>query len=171
MPRTGRPPLLRLPRAPLGLPAASLALAVAPLAATVPSTASAVSTPAATTVTIDGSESSRMRTPTTVNCTTGDEWWMMKQAKERSPDIKLAALSWGAPGRVGGGEFWSTGTVGYLTSRLGCARQQGLTVDYLGGWNENAYGIGWFKELRTALDASGNARVRTVVSDDRGVGA
>ncbi|GAA3012915.1 ricin-type beta-trefoil lectin domain protein [Kitasatospora albolonga] len=229
--RTGRPLLSRLPRAPLGLLAASLALA--PVLAPAPATATAAAL-AQTTITVDGSspgrtfdgigaisggggntrlltdypaaqqqqildylfkpgyganlqilkveiggdtnstdgsESSHMRTPTAVNCTTGYEWWMMRQAKQRNPDIKLAALSWGAPGWVGGGDFWSTDTIHYLTSWLGCAAQQGLTVDYLGGWNENAYNTGWFKELRAALDASGNAHVRTVVSDDWGAGA
>ncbi|MCX5208148.1 ricin-type beta-trefoil lectin domain protein [Kitasatospora sp. NBC_00240] len=119
----------------------------------------------------DGSESSHMRTPTTVNCNTGYEWWLMEQAKARNPAVKLAALSWGAPGWVGGGNFWTTDMIDYLTSWLGCARQHGLAVDYIGGWNENAYNVGWFKQLRTALDTAGYDKVQTVVSDDWGAGA
>ena len=60
----------------------------------------------------------------------------MEQAKARNPNIKLYGLAWGAPGWIGGGNFWSTDTINYLVSWLDCAKPHNLTIDYLGGWNE-----------------------------------
>ena len=37
----------------------------------------------------DGTESSHMHTPDTVDYHTGYEWWLMSEAKKRNPDIKL----------------------------------------------------------------------------------
>ncbi|MBP2055166.1 hypothetical protein J2Z21_008179 [Streptomyces griseochromogenes] len=89
----------------------------------------------------DGAESSIEHSPGKINCSAdnGYEWWLMRQAKLRTPNIRLYALAWGAPGFLGGHNFWSTSspsTVDYLMSWLGCAKQNNFTVDYLGGWNE-----------------------------------
>ena len=48
-----------------------------------------------------GAEPSHKHTSTDLDCNRGYEWWLMEQAKARNPNIKLAALSWGAPGWVG----------------------------------------------------------------------
>ena len=64
----------------------------------------------------------------------------MGQAKARNPNIKLVGLSWGAPGWIGNGNFWSTDSIDYLIAWLGCATSHGLTIDYLGGWNETRPG-------------------------------
>ena len=61
----------------------------------------------------DGSESSYMHTANSQNFTTGYEWWLMQQAKARNPSIKLYGLAWGAPGWIGGGNFWSQDMVNY----------------------------------------------------------
>jgi galactosylceramidase len=37
----------------------------------------------------EGSESSHMHTPTDESYNRGYEWWLMKEAKKRNPDIKL----------------------------------------------------------------------------------
>jgi len=113
----------------------------------------------------DGSESSHMHTAGTVDCSAGYEWWLMQQAKARNPQIKLYGLAWGAPGWPGGGSFWSTDTVNYLVKWLGCATSHGLTIDYLGGWNERGYNVGWYEQLRTALDSAGYGSVRIVAAD------
>ena len=84
----------------------------------------------------------------TVNCNTGYELWLMEQAKARNPNIKLYGLAWGAPGWIGGGNFWSTDMINYLVSWLGCAKSHGLTINYLGGWNERGYNISWYEQLR-----------------------
>jgi len=113
----------------------------------------------------DGSESSHMHTATTVDCTAGYEWWLMQQAKARNPAIKLYGLAWGAPGWVGGGNFWSADTIDYLVKWLGCASSHGLTIDYLGGWNERGYDVAWYEQLRAALDAHGYRHVEIVAAD------
>jgi galactosylceramidase len=37
----------------------------------------------------------------------GYEWWLMKEARKRNSNIILESLQWGAPGWIGGGEFFS----------------------------------------------------------------
>jgi hypothetical protein len=116
----------------------------------------------------DGAESSIEHTRGTINCDNGYEWWLMEQAKARNPGIKLYGLSWGAPGWIGGGTFYSTDMVNYLLSWLGCAKSHGLTIDYLGGWNEHAYNASWFESLHSALAANGYGSVKVVGSDEFG---
>ena len=113
----------------------------------------------------DGSESSHMHTASAVDCGTGYEWWLMEQAKALNPGIKLYGLAWGAPGWVGGGNFWSTDMVNYLVSWLGCAKSHGLTINYLGGWNERGYNLAWYEQLRSALNADGYSAVQIVGAD------
>ncbi|GAA1899814.1 ricin-type beta-trefoil lectin domain protein [Streptantibioticus ferralitis] len=117
----------------------------------------------------DGAEASHEHSRGAVNCGTGYEWWLMEQAKARNPGIKLYGLAWGAPGWIGntggGGNFWSQDTVDYLVSWLGCARQHGLTIDYLGGWNERGYNTGWYEKLHSALAAKGYRHTHVVGAD------
>ena len=113
----------------------------------------------------DGSESSHMHTRTATNCAAGYEWWLMEQAKARNPNILLYGLAWGAPGWIGGGSFWSTDMINYLISWLGCAKSHGLTINYLGGWNERGYNISWYEQLRSTLDADGYGAVQIVGAD------
>ncbi|GHH73546.1 galactosylceramidase [Streptomyces sulfonofaciens] len=112
-----------------------------------------------------GAEPSHQHTRSDLNCNRGYEWWLMEQAKARNPDIKLAALSWGAPGWIGNGNFWSTDMINYLVSWLGCAKQHGLTIDYLGGWNERGYNVSWYQQLRSTLNANGYGNVKIVAAD------
>ena len=108
----------------------------------------------------DGSEPSIEHTKGAVNCDSGYEWWLMEQARKRNPKIKLYGLAWGAPGWIGntsnttgGGDFWSQDMIDYLTSWLGCAKKHGLTIDYLGGWNERGYDKAWYEKLHATLAA------------------
>ncbi|GAA1245912.1 ricin-type beta-trefoil lectin domain protein [Kitasatospora nipponensis] len=118
----------------------------------------------------DGAEASHEHVQGQVHCDTGYEWWLMEQAKARNPDIKLAALAWGAPGWVatpGKGDFWNDNGISYLTDWLGCAKQHGLTIDYLGGRNESGTpDPTWFPKLRSSLNASGYGAVRLVADDN-----
>ncbi|MFI1363962.1 RICIN domain-containing protein [Streptomyces griseochromogenes] len=113
--------------------------------------------------TTDGAESSIEHSPGTINCNNGYEWWLMRQAKQRNPHIKLYGLAWGAPGFLGGHDFWSTtspSTVDYLMNWLDCAKQHNFTIDYLGGWNERydrAKSPAWYKALHAALAKHGYA--------------
>jgi hypothetical protein len=119
----------------------------------------------------DGAEASHEHTRGAVDCGQGYEWWLAEQAKARNPDIKLYGLAWGAPGWIGGGNFWSTDTLGYLTTWLGCAKQHNLAIDYLGGWNER-YNAGdttamtWYENLRSTLNQSGYSSIKVVAADN-----
>jgi hypothetical protein len=112
----------------------------------------------------DGSESSIEHTEGSIDCNDGYEWWLLEQAKDRNPDIQLYGLAWGAPGWVGS-TFWTTNTINYLVAWLGCAKTHGLTINYLGGWNERSYNISWYEQLRSTLNADGYSSV-TIVADD-----
>lgn len=119
----------------------------------------------------DGAEPSIEHTRGTVHCDSGYEWWLMEQAKKRNPHIKLYGLAWGAPGWIGntdnspgGGHFWSQDMIDYLTDWLGCARQHGLNIDYMGGWNERGYDTSWYEKLHAALVAQ-HLRVQVVAAD------
>jgi hypothetical protein len=111
----------------------------------------------------DGSESSMEHASGSINCANGYEWWLMAQAKALNPSIKLYGLAWGAPGWVG--SFFSTATINYLVSWLGCATSHGLPINYLGGWNERGYNISWYEQLRSALNADGYSAVQIVGAD------
>ncbi|HEY3870891.1 MAG TPA: RICIN domain-containing protein [Actinocrinis sp.] len=113
----------------------------------------------------DGSESSIEHTAGSVDCNTGYEWWLMEQAKALDPGIKLYGLAWGAPGWIGGGNFWSTDMINYLVAWLGCAQSHGLTINYLGGWNERGYNISWYEQLRSTLNSDGYSGVQIVGAD------
>ncbi len=113
----------------------------------------------------DGSESSIEHARGSVNCNAGYEWALMAAAKARNPNIKLYGLAWGAPGWIGGGSFFSTDMASYLVSWLNCAKSKGLTIDYLGGWNERGYNIGWYEQLRSTLNANGYSGVQIVADD------
>jgi hypothetical protein len=112
----------------------------------------------------DGSESSIEHTSGSINCNAGYNWWLMEQAKALNPNIKLYGLAWGAPGWVGS-TFWTTATINYLVSWLNCATSHGLTINYLGGWNERGYNISWYEQLRSTLNADGYSAVQIVGAD------
>jgi hypothetical protein len=112
----------------------------------------------------DGSESSIEHASGSINCGAGYEWWLMEQAKALNPSVKLYGLAWGAPGWVGS-TFWTTDTINYLVSWLNCATSHGLTINYLGGWNERGYDIAWYEQLRSTLNADGYSSVQIVGAD------
>ncbi|WP_273652889.1 ricin-type beta-trefoil lectin domain protein [Cellulomonas fimi] len=117
--------------------------------------------------TTSGAEPSHEHTRGVVDCNRGYQWWLAEQAEARNPGIRLVGLTWGAPGWIGS-DFWTNDAITYLTDWLGCARSHGLTIDYLGGWNEKGFNATWYKNLRAALDARGYGSVRIVASDDFG---
>jgi O-glycosyl hydrolase len=112
----------------------------------------------------DGSEPSHMRTRDDLNFARGYEWWLMKEARARNPEIKIAALSWGAPGWLKGG-FWSQDNVDYIVKWLDGAKHHGIRIDYAGGWNESGYEARWFVLLDKALKQH-HPEVRIIAPDD-----
>uniref|UniRef100_A0A671N649 Galactocerebrosidase-like n=1 Tax=Sinocyclocheilus anshuiensis TaxID=1608454 RepID=A0A671N649_9TELE len=67
----------------------------------------------------------------------GYEWWLMKEAKKRNPNITLIGLPWAFPGWVGNGENWPYSfpdiTASYVVSWIFGAKQyHDLDIDYVG---------------------------------------
>lgn len=90
----------------------------------------------------------------------------MREARKRNLDIILDALPWGAPGWIGGGEFYSQDMAGYVCDFLeGAQTVHGLDINFVGIWNERHYNAEWIKLLRCTLDARGLQRVRIVAAD------
>jgi Glycosyl hydrolase family 59 len=120
----------------------------------------------------DGSEPSVEAVRGRLDCGAGYEFWLARQALARNPAIKLYGLQWSAPAwvRDGNAGLWSRADVGYVIDWLRCARQNGLTVSYIGGWNEHFQGTpvqrAWFVNLRAALDAAGFTRTQIVAADE-----
>jgi hypothetical protein len=109
----------------------------------------------ADTDTTNGAEATHERTPTDRNYHRGYEWWLMQQAKLRNPNIKLYGLEWGAPGWFNGG-FYSTDNTQYIIDWITNAQSvYGLTIDYIGGWNEMGYYGPWLVSLKAALARAG----------------
>ena len=119
----------------------------------------------------DGAEPSIEHTAGHINCDAGYELAIAKQAVARNPQLLLYGLQWGAPGWVGqNGSLFTSADIRYLLDWLGCARQHGLTISYLGGWNERDDGshAAWFGSLRTALDNAGYTSVKIIAGDSDG---
>jgi len=123
----------------------------------------------------DGTEPSHARTreelenPKPAYFNRGYEWWLMKEAKKRNPNIYLDCLEWGAPGWIGDGNYYSQDNINYIVSFIkGAKKYHGLTIDYTGIWNEKMYNIEFIKGLRKALDNNGLTDVKIVVGDQDG---
>jgi O-glycosyl hydrolase len=113
-----------------------------------------------------GAEPSHRHTAGDLDCNRGYEWWLMEQAKARNPNIKLAGLAWGAPGWIGNGNFWSTDMINYYVAWLDCARNShGLTIDYLGGWNERGHDKTWYENFKSTLVSRGYGNVKVIADD------
>eukprot|EP00438_Fugacium_kawagutii_P001295 Skav226279 [mRNA] locus=scaffold3301:65612:66792:+ [translate_table: standard] len=85
----------------------------------------------------DGTESSHMHDSDNVNLHTGYEWWLMKEAKKRNPNIKLYGLAWAFPSWVGnrsGDPFkFPELTARYLVEWVAGAKSEYGTLDGKGG--------------------------------------
>jgi hypothetical protein len=115
----------------------------------------------------NGAEPSHMRAPGEVDCNRGYEWWLMKEAKKRNPDISLYGLAWGAPGWFRGG-YWSQDSIDYFIEWLNCAEKHHLDIDYMGGRNEREPNLDWYVDFRRALDENGYQDVQLVAADEAG---
>ena len=113
-----------------------------------------------------GTEATHQRMRGDLNCTRGYEWWIVAEAKKRNPAIKTYGLTWGVPGWIGNGSFYSQDNLDYHVNLVTCAKQSwGFDVDYMGIWNERPQNNQWVKDLRTALDAAGYSHTRLVAAD------
>ena len=116
----------------------------------------------------DGSEPSHMHTAADQDYRRGYEWWLMKEAKKRNPSIKLYALEWGVPGWVNptGSDIWTDNNITYILNFIRHAKSDyGLTIDYVGGWNERGNNAAWYEKFRKALDGAGFQSTKIVADD------
>uniref|UniRef100_A0A671XGY7 Galactocerebrosidase n=1 Tax=Sparus aurata TaxID=8175 RepID=A0A671XGY7_SPAAU len=121
--------------------------------------------------TTDGTEPSHMHYENDENYFRGYEWWLMKEAKKRNPNITLIGLPWAFPGWVGHGKNWPYDfpdiTAAYVVNWiLGAKQYHDLDIQYVGIWNERNFDIKYIKLLRYTLDKSGLERVRIIASDN-----
>lgn len=99
----------------------------------------------------------------------GYEWWLMKEAKRRNPNIILDCLPWGAPGWIGNGHYCSQDMADYLVGFLNGGKQfHNLDIGLVGCWNEKEVTPDWIKLLRRTLDANGLKHVKIVGGDMNG---
>ncbi|XP_072545120.1 galactocerebrosidase [Salminus brasiliensis] len=121
--------------------------------------------------TTDGTEPSHMHYQDDENYFRGYEWWLMREAKKRNPNITLIGLPWAFPGWIGRGKNWPYDspdiTVSYVVSWIiGAKQYHDLDIDYVGIWNERNFDIKYIKLLRYTLDKSGLERVKIIASDN-----
>ena len=114
----------------------------------------------------EGAEPSHMHSATDPgDYERGYEWWLMKEAKKRNPDIKLYGLPWGWPGWLDPAATAASPatnpfadanvTANYtLAWLLGAKRVHGLDIDYVGQWNERDAPQDYNDALRRVVGAS-----------------
>ncbi|KAA6301095.1 MAG: hypothetical protein EZS26_002743 [Candidatus Ordinivivax streblomastigis] len=96
----------------------------------------------------------------------GYEWWLMKEAKKRNPEIQLDILEWGAPGWIGDGKFYADDNINYIISFIkGAKRYHDLNIDYAGIWNERMYDTEFIKRFRKKLDQESFSQIKLVAAD------
>lgn len=114
----------------------------------------------------EGTEDSHMRDRNDLNCSRGYEWNVLMEAKKRNPDIKTFGLSWGVPGYIGNGNYYSQDNIDYHTNWIYCSNEEwSIPIDFLGIWNERTPDPTWTKQLRSALDVAGYDTTRIVYAD------
>lgn len=115
----------------------------------------------------------------------GYEWWLMREARRRNPDILLDILQWGAPGWIGAGQegqrreqslkdnqidarkFYTQDNADFIAAFIKGAKQyHGVDINYCGIWNERPYDVAWIKLLRGTLDRRGLGSVKIVAADE-----
>ncbi|CAK6969988.1 galactocerebrosidase isoform X2 [Scomber scombrus] len=120
--------------------------------------------------TTDGTEPSHMHYENDQNYFRGYEWWLMKEAKKRNPNITLIGLPWAFPGWVGNGKNWPYDfpdiTAAYVVNWiLGAKQYHDLDIEYVGIWNERSYNSKYIKVLRNTLDKVGLTDVGIIAAD------
>lgn len=120
----------------------------------------------------DGTEPSHAHTryeylnPGENNFHRGYEWMVLKEAKERNPEIFTDCLEWGCPGWIGEGRYYSQDNADYIVSFIkGAQKYHNINIDYTGIRNERPYDAEWIKLLRRTLDKNGLNDVKIIAAD------
>lgn len=96
----------------------------------------------------------------------GYEWWLMKEAKKRNPDIILEGLQWGAPGWIGNGNFFSEDNARFISSWIkGMKTYHNLDIDFVGIRNERTPDMEYIPLLRKILDKNNLEYVKIDAGD------
>lgn len=101
----------------------------------------------------DGTEASHEHSRGDLSCDRGYELWLAGEALQRNPNITTYGLSWGVPGWVGNGSYFSSDQLAYQAAFCTCFKQKlGRSLDYIGIWNER-YWVGCWRvgDMRTSL--------------------
>jgi hypothetical protein len=116
----------------------------------------------------DGTEPSHAHFRGDLSCDRGYELWLASEAVKRNPAIATFGLSWGVPGWVGNGSYFTEDNMGYQSQFATCFLQKvGRPLDYIGVWNERYWGgTDYIVQLRAALDAAGHSSTRIVLPDN-----
>lgn len=119
-----------------------------------------------------GTEPSHKHHRSDLSCSRGYEFWLIREARRRNPELHVYALAASVPAWVGGplgttGGFYSQDLVDYLVQYLQCALQIGAgVIQYLGNRNERSWGPpAWIIELRRSLDSAGFHNTRLILPD------
>jgi galactosylceramidase len=117
-------------------------------------------------------EPSHMHSKTDENYQRGWEWWLIKEAKKRNPDITLDGTAWTCPGWVGNGNFWSQDMCDYYVKWIkGLKTHYGYNLDAIGCRNEPGWeSIDFIKMLHTTLENAGLTNTKVHGFDNFGGG-
>lgn len=104
-----------------------------------------------------GTEPSHMHNRNDLSCVHGYEGWLAREARKRNPDIRIWSLSWGIPGWIGNGTFFSQDNIDYQITWLECLRDYyDVEPNLIGLWNERNQGsVDYVLQLRQSLDQRG----------------
>jgi galactosylceramidase len=119
-----------------------------------------------------GSEPSHMHTRNDTNFQRGYEWFLIKEAKKRNPDITLDGVAWGCPYWIGNNNFWNTNSTDmydyYIQWIKGLKKTYGYDLDAIGCRNESGTNYTFAKQFRARLNAMGYSNVKLHAFDNWG---
>lgn len=122
-----------------------------------------------------GSEASHARTleelynPRREYYERGYEYWLMKEAQQRNPDIILSALEWAIPGYMNG--HWTQENADYIVQFIKGARDYwGIDMQYISpGKNESKISTEWLVDVfKPTLDRAGLSDIKILAPDNLG---
>jgi galactosylceramidase len=123
-----------------------------------------------------GAEASAMRSANRSedDFSRGYEGWLMREAKQRNPDLQLLGLVYAWPAWIdpsGSGSPYTSAAsernaAEYVSSWVsGVRAEHNVSVDNVGIFNEQSYTTSYIKTLRATLDAAGHTATTIVASD------